>query len=220
MSIRPKEKLFIIADLGKVRDLSFKPAHLVSIRKSGVRALRLEAFSKSEYARLGELSLLMKKQGFYVLARVKSRSAIEALATKVDSFCLSLEQARDLCQRQALLARTVPLFIYIKENNIGRLRSLLPGLRLSAGQPLALMCDCPGQKGFEALKQLKGRNLYLGYQDCTPGVVSALIAVARGARIIEKKMSLESKNLCISKGYTLKEFPIFNALLHEAQKYL
>ncbi|MCM8756846.1 MAG: hypothetical protein NC817_02270 [Candidatus Omnitrophica bacterium] len=87
--------------------------------------------------------------------------------------------------------------------------------------PLPVMLNNTKRDIFRCLYQLcKSGNIYVGYTDITPGVVSSIVSLIRGAQIVEKKLILHNLNNCKSNGYRIDEFKIFVFLLLESLNYL
>ena len=222
MSTKSKKKeLFVIANLGKVKDIPIKELekNIGIIKKAGIDALSVDLKSKIDCAALETLAPLVKKHRLYLLGAVSRSFSSDPKKIKIDSFKVNTGSLKNPEIVRVSHEHNMPLFVCLRKEEMPKTKKIITKTLARYHAPLAFMFTSLDKYLFPRIGEGKEKGVYLGYNDKTSGVVSAILALSWGARIIEKALTF-CPNHCNTGAYTIEEFKIFTMLLYESKKYL
>ena len=196
------------ADAVKFQTFSAAALVTTSSPKAGYQ-LQTTDRAESQFAMLSRLEL--GREAFAELKRHAERKGIVFLSTPFDEGSADLlgdlgveafKIASSEITNVALLAHVArlgkPMLISTGMATMGEIEEAL-GVVTAAGDPPVVLLHCvsdypadPAEANLRAIATLRGAfGLPVGYSDHTPGIEVSLAAVALGARVIEKHVTLD-----------------------------
>ncbi|MCM8773427.1 MAG: N-acetylneuraminate synthase family protein [Candidatus Omnitrophica bacterium] len=218
-----KEGLFIIANLGKASEVNLK---LLKDKFKIIKDLMIDAFSvdlkdRKDILAINEIYSFLKDNHTYLLGGIDNLSYLDK-AVNIDAFKVKFNLLKKSNYVKRILdSYDASFFIYLPSNISPHDIKKLTIIAKKSKFPLPVMLTNTKRDIFRSLYQLcKSGKIYVGYTDTTPGVVSSIVCLSRGAQIVEKKLILHNASNCKSSCYRIDEFKIFVSLLLESLNYL
>ena len=192
------------------------------MKMASMDALSVELKNDEDWALLPKVYTHLKKQHMYLLGAIKRLPADKKKLFCLDGIRTNLSFYKnntlfDFCHKN-----NTPLFVYVGGREKTKVSMVMKKIARKCHFPLVFMAKDPKPALFPFLHHIIHKNprMYVGYQDSTEGVVSAILAFSWGGQFIEKKVRVDDISTSRTNSYTIPEFKIFSALLREGKKYL